>query len=307
MKKIIAIVVCLLAIVAVSVPSLTFAAIKETPTTHTLDIMVSGPSDCYNAFFDGTIWHGDYPEPYISVGYGLPASYKWGNGFRFSNVAIPTDAKITKAYITFTASRSLAATTVNTRISGDREIDAAAFSSLYDYRTRRGTDVGGVDNSKRTTAQVNWDNIGAWTLENEYLSPDITAIIQEIIDQEGWVSGNHLAIFWDDHEGRSSNNTLAARSAFSYYGSNTNAPQIHIEYTVESKQTNEYGKGKGEGLTTAPGKIKLPGEPAIGKAIGKEDAPGQIKLDGEKAAGKEDAPGQIKEDGKKAVGKSQGN
>ncbi len=50
---------------------------------------------------------------------------------------------------------------------------------------------------------MSWDNIPAWTQDTEYQSPDISAIVQEIVNQAGWVSGNHLVLFWDDHEGRS--------------------------------------------------------------------------------------------------------
>ena len=94
--------------------------------------------------------------------------------------------------------------------------------------------VGGADNDNITSAQVNWDNIGAWTLNSEYQSPNINSIIQEIVNQGNWQSGNAIILFWDDHDGRSSAISHAQRSAYSYNGSSTYAPKLHVEYTSGS-------------------------------------------------------------------------
>ncbi|MFW9899899.1 MAG: hypothetical protein ACFFDY_01270 [Candidatus Thorarchaeota archaeon] len=45
-----------------------------------------------------------------------------------------------------------------------------------------------------TTASVNWNNEGAWTLDTAYDSPDIKTIIQEIVNRGGWASGNDIQI-----------------------------------------------------------------------------------------------------------------
>lgn len=276
--------------------------------TYSLDLAVTSTTDCFDVYFDGTNWHRDYPEPYLASGYGKATEYKWGSGIRFANVNIPKEAKITRAYIVFTAYRNLANTTVNTRITGNKETDAGPFTTWEDYAARRGIDAGGTNNSRRTGSQTSWDNIEPWITDNTYQTPDISLIIQEIVDQSGWLPGNHMAVFWDDHEGRSSANFLAARSAYSYFGSSTKSPKLHIEYVPGSKSRNTNNKAVGK--ENAPGQNKMKGEPATGKAIGKEEAPGQIKEPGEpatgKAVGKEEAPGQGKEPGERAEEKEKG-
>jgi hypothetical protein len=46
---------------------------------------------------------------------------------------------------------------------------------------------------------VNWDNtssptLGSWTLKSSYTSPELKTIIQEIVNDTNWTSGNALAI-----------------------------------------------------------------------------------------------------------------
>jgi hypothetical protein len=291
----------------VSYSTTTFAAtpVPSVTKTYILDLSVGAVTDCIDIYYNGSTWSKDYPEPYLATGYGKVSEQRWGNGFRFSNVNIPQNATITSAIVTFTAYRDFSNTTVNTRIVGNKEVDAGPFTTYDDYAGRRGTDAGGANNSKRTTAQLSWDNIAPWITDNMYQSPDISTIVQEIINQPDWVSGNHLALFWDDHEGRSSVTLNAARSAYSYYGSSSKCPRLHIEYTIKSD--SHRGNGRAIGKEEAPGQNKMPGERAIGKAIGKEEAPGQNKTDGEhaigKAIGKEEAPGQSNIPGERVNGK----
>lgn len=197
---------------------------------NTVNLTVDANEDCFNVYYTDSAWGFDNGSIDVTAGYYSPHYQRSGSGIRFSNVNIPQGATITSAYLTFTSRLDTEGTTARTMIVGDKEPDAAAFSTLANYQARRGTDVGGANNNLRTTAEVYWDNIGPWTPGNQYTSPDISSIIQEIIDQPGWTSGNHLALFWDDHEGRSDAVNYAARDGYSYRGSNTECPQLHVEY-----------------------------------------------------------------------------
>lgn len=146
---------------------------------------------------------------------------KNGGGMRFQTVAIPQGATIGEAYLTLRCGYATSGTVCRTRIRGEDVDDAAAFSTRTNYLGRT-----------RITAYVDWDNIPAWTVDTNYNSPDIKTVIQEIIDREGWASGNDMVIFWDDHDDRSDENAYCERYARSYNGSPTYAPKIHIEYTV---------------------------------------------------------------------------
>jgi hypothetical protein len=167
---------------------------------------------------------------------------------RFANIKIPQGATITKAYLIFTTKYTESGTGCNTTITGDKEPDAAAFTNLADYQARRGTAVGGADDTKRTTTQVNWDGIpGGLAQGDQFDSPYITSVIQEIVDQPSWTSGNHLALFWDDHVGQSTSGGW--RGAYSYLGSSNSSPILHIEYGFAGLGSYQTSWGYGYGYS----------------------------------------------------------
>lgn len=145
-----------------------------------------------------------------------------GGGMRFTNVTMPKGAIISTAYLTIRAySMQDDHESVRSRIRGEAVDDAVTFSDLPNY-----------DGRVRTTAVVDWDNIPIWVGDTDYNSPEIKTIIQEIVNRDGWVSGNDLVIFWDDHEGRSDGQ--AYRDGYPYDSSATYAPKLHIEYARTS-------------------------------------------------------------------------
>jgi hypothetical protein len=166
------------------------------------------------------------------VGYNNPGFKFVGGGMRFLNVTIPNAATIDSANITLTCRNASALVTVNSVIHGELAANATAFSTIANYQSRRGTVVGGADNSNITTNNVTWDNIGAWVVDTEYTSPDITTVIQEIVNQGGWVSGNNLVIFWDDHAARGTQNLDRVRTGHSWNNDNAKAPKLDITYSL---------------------------------------------------------------------------
>jgi len=150
--------------------------------------------------------------------------YQVGGGMRFTDVAIPRGAIITNAYLTFKASFSKSGTTVRTRISAEDVDDAPTFAD----------DAGAFDTrwANRTTARIDWDSIPAWTYLENYDSPDIKEVIQEVIDRAGWNSGNAMVFFWEDYDNRSSHNDDAHRAGYSYDEKPTDTTKLHIEYEI---------------------------------------------------------------------------
>jgi len=164
------------------------------------------------------------------IGHITGNSIKHGGGLRFLNLNIPKESVISTAYLTFKSAGNYSLTTVNSRIIGELTGTPSAFSTVANYQGRRGTDCGGANNNYITTAKVAWDNIGAWTTNTEYQSPEIKTIIQEIVDTS---SIQNLVLFVDDHEGRSTAVDTTSRIAYgAYYTSN--APKLHIEYISTS-------------------------------------------------------------------------
>jgi len=132
---------------------------------------------------------------------------KKGCGMRFPNCNIPNDAKIINAYLEFTSGASGDKSPVYSRITGELTDDAAPFSDLDNYQARRGTVVGGATDDNITKAFFLWEITSPWVADEIYRSPvylgsGIAPIIQEIVDLPTWVSGNAIALFWDDHDGR---------------------------------------------------------------------------------------------------------
>ena len=124
-----------------------------------------------------------YYEPYYYF------RYKLGGELSFDYIAIPSSATITDAYLTLTCSwDSSDQGSVNTVITGG------------------------------TATIIAWYGIGAWKRNSQYSSPNISPIINEIIHQEGWESGNSLTLSWNDFDDASSHIFGAEREAYSYGG-----------------------------------------------------------------------------------------
>ena len=107
-------------------------------------------------------------------------------GVIFRNVAIPAGATVTNAYLNVRP-HTTAADSPNLTIRG--EYDPADFAETY-------YDLSG---RTKTTANVVWSaaNIGADAYKP---SPDISAVIQEIIETGGWASGDNLALYLIDND-----------------------------------------------------------------------------------------------------------
>lgn len=149
-----------------------------------------------------------------AVGYIAAGNQQCGVGLRFTNIAIAQGGTIDGAYLTFTCKTTKAVTTVNSKIKGE-DIDTALTF----------TDSANFDARDKTTAVVTWSP-GAWTADAEYDSPDIKAIIQEVVDRPGWSSGNDLVIFWEDFDDLSS--AGAYRNHYSWNDDPAKAPELHI-------------------------------------------------------------------------------
>lgn len=52
----------------------------------------------------------------------------------------------------------------------------------------------------KTDASVDWDHVEPWSPDTWYESPDIAAVIQEVIRRDGWSAGNSLAIFYSTRQ-----------------------------------------------------------------------------------------------------------
>jgi hypothetical protein len=136
-------------------------------------------------------------------------------GLRFQ-VSVPKGSTITNAYIEWYCYENHPET-VNIDIWGEDVGDAPIFTSESEHIVTR-------FNAKPTSATTPWYNVQPnWEPGNTYQTPDISDIVQEIIANAGWASGNSMVFFFigthDDY------------SASTYDRNPLQAPLLHIEYT----------------------------------------------------------------------------
>ena len=138
-------------------------------------------------------------------------------GMRFQNVDVSAEATIVSAYIEFETDETTSETTTLT-ISGEDADNAEAFTgSAYNISSR-----------PQTSAQEAWSP-GPWSTVNEkHQSPDISAVIQEIVDRGGWSRGNDMALFIEG---------TGKRTAESFDGESAAAPLLVIEYLNSTDPT----------------------------------------------------------------------
>jgi hypothetical protein len=134
------------------------------------------------------------------------------DGLRFTNITVPQGATILNAYIQFEADETQNEVT-NLILQGQAADNAPTFTTTaHDVSAR-----------PRTTASAGWSPV-PWTLVGEQgpneRTGDIKAVIQEIVNRPGWVSGNAIAIIVSG---------TGHRTARSFETVPTGAALLHIE------------------------------------------------------------------------------
>jgi hypothetical protein len=110
-------------------------------------------------------------------------------GLRFNGLSIPQGATITNASIQLTAAASSSAA-VNLTIKAQAADNPGTFAAT----------PGDISNRSTTTAGVNWMP-GAWTggSTTNATTPDLTSIVQEIVNRPGWSAGNSMVFVTTDN------------------------------------------------------------------------------------------------------------
>ncbi|UCE50444.1 MAG: discoidin domain-containing protein [Phycisphaerales bacterium] len=143
-------------------------------------------------------------------------------GCRWVAVTIPQGATITEAWVQFSADdidNSRHAGDVSVIIEGQLSPSPAVFSSTaFDISSR-----------PTTAASVVWD-IPLWTtfggMGPDERSPDISSIIQEIVNQPDWSGDDAIVLMFRDNPANPSQGTREAGSSSAGPG----APRLHISY-----------------------------------------------------------------------------
>lgn len=104
-------------------------------------------------------------------------------GLRFRDLKIPQGATIKSAKVVFTADRTSDNDDGSLQIFAEDRDNADVFK----------TDKENISNRTLTSAQRNWNPL-KWLNNRTYDTPDISSVIQEVVDRNGWCGGNALAL-----------------------------------------------------------------------------------------------------------------
>ena len=149
---------------------------------------------------------------YVQGGYSSQSL----NGFvRFTNVIVPKDATITNAFVRFTAYQDCLGTTCNINIYFEDSSDAVAPISAATY-----------DGLSLTTA-IAWNSIPTWNIASQYDTPDLTSIVQGLVEKISWSSGNAMMILLKNN-GSSSQAFRTANDFADFSG--TRKAELHISW-----------------------------------------------------------------------------
>lgn len=134
-------------------------------------------------------------------------------GLRFRAIAIPAGAKILRAHVQFATDEVINLPATLT-IGGQAAVGALAFKSA----------LRNISSRPRTMATVTWSPPD-WTVVGEagpgQRTPDLAAVVQEVIGLPGWVAGGSLVIFVTG---------TGRRVAEAWNGDRVRAPLLHVEY-----------------------------------------------------------------------------
>jgi len=143
-------------------------------------------------------------------------------GCRWVGIPVPKGATITEAWVQFSADAvgsDFHIPNVSLIIEGELSANPATFSSS----------AGNISSRPKTTAKVVWD-IPRWMTVHakgpQERTADISPIIQEIVNQNGW-AGSAIVLMFRDNPAKPSR---GCREAESFNGDAAEAPLLHITY-----------------------------------------------------------------------------
>jgi hypothetical protein len=147
-------------------------------------------------------------------------------GLRFSNMNIPSGATITNAYIQFTTRGDKAPSSGPLTIKAEAADNPGTFTAAYfniSGRTVTADSVvwpGSIDPS--------WGTSGGGSRGLEQRTPNITSLIQNLVNRPGWASGNAMSFVFTGN---------GVRNSYSYNGSVALAPELVVQFSAPTGGT----------------------------------------------------------------------
>lgn len=151
-------------------------------------------------------------------------------GMRFQNITIPSGAVIDQANIQYNVINVDADVAITVTYVGEDIDDAPTFT----------TTNSSISGRTQTTASVDWSPAHWENVSDEgaaQKTPDLSTIIQEIVDRAGWSSGNDIVIIVKPSSGS------GRRQPRSYNNSASAAPELTIVYGSEPVEYRSKATG----------------------------------------------------------------
>lgn len=139
-------------------------------------------------------------------------------GMRFPGLAVPQGAFVTSAWIQFETDEVTTAAVLLT-FRAQAADDAPSFTTADDDLTSRPREA-----ASATWTPPPWSTVGLAGPDQR--TPDLSALVQAVIDRPGWAPGNALAIFVTGDSG------TGRRIARAWNADPGGAPLLHVEYEL---------------------------------------------------------------------------
>jgi hypothetical protein len=138
----------------------------------------------------------------LAVGYFDVTHYKLGGGIRFPNITVPKYTALSSVKLRVYAWSSRTNLPCTSKIRVQLVDNAPIF-----------TDQSNFDGRTFSSNAITWDITSDWVKDSPY-EVDITALVQEIINRAGWVSGNAIVIRWEDWDDLSPHSMQSMRDIY---------------------------------------------------------------------------------------------
>ncbi|MDW4550721.1 metallophosphoesterase [Defluviimonas sp. D31] len=212
--------------------AVTVTDVAENAAPVTFEQRVNSGADDIEQRSSGSIYSGSSDLELISDGGDIQTV-----GIRFNAIGIPQGSIITNAYIQFQTDE-VSTGAASLEIRGDDSDNAAPFTGTSGSLSARMT----------TLASASWVPPD-WTTRGEagdaQRTPDLKAVVQEIVNRSGWTNLNSMAFIITG---------TGTRTAEAFEGDATGAPLLHIEFLppqqTEAPQVDLNGPGGGTGYAT---------------------------------------------------------
>jgi hypothetical protein len=143
---------------------------------------------------DSTGVAGVYDNAATECRCGNTAGSALHTAMRFRNITLPVGAKILAAQINMVAQFSRAAQKIYSNIVGELSAAPAVYGAAEDFTLRAVTSHSKV-----------WDGSLTWVINNQYNTPDLSPIVQELVDAYAPYVNGVMAFQWRNNGSTLSN------------------------------------------------------------------------------------------------------